>query len=109
MEQKVVSLQEIYDKVQEMIDAAGIGDSTLHVDGSMKSYQHKKKGTYNKGIPDLSIDKDIRVWIHRDGVESITSTHWSPSVVLETIKVEIEKLKIKSNPVDQVSDVQIEL
>lgn len=106
-EKKVVSLQQVYDQVQGMMDEAGIGTRTLHIDAGIHSYEHRKLGTYSKGIADTSLDKNLKVYI--GGIPSITCDHPSPYVVIETIRVELEKLKITRNPVDVIRDIELEL
>jgi hypothetical protein len=105
MENKTISLQELYNQVQTMLEDAGIPTATLVVEGKIVSYQHIKEGKYNPAR--MEPDKEIRVYINLEGSPSISSHHWSPSVVLETIRVELEKIKISLNPEDKVEDIQI--
>jgi hypothetical protein len=107
MEKKIISLEEIYNQVQTMLEDAGIPTATLSVEGSIKSYQHRKEGKYEQAR--MTPDKQIQVYIGKDGMHSIHVTHWSPSVVLHTIKVELEKVKISMNPEDKIEDMQIEV
>lgn len=108
MENKVVSLEELYNQLQSMLEEAGMGTWTLHLEISMKSYEHRKTNKYSK--PDYTPEKSIRVWIHTDtGYPSITINHWSPTVVMETIKTEIQVRQLKVNPPDSVCNATISM
>ena len=105
MENKTISLQELYNQVQAMLENAGIPTATLVVEGKIVSYEHIKEGRYTAAR--MEPEREIRVYINKEGSPSISSHHWSPSVVLETIRVELEKMKISSNPEDKVEDIQM--
>ena len=105
MKETTVSLEAMYNQVQAMLEDAGIPTATLVVEGKIVSYQHIKEGRYTAAR--MEPDREIRVYINKEGSPSISSHHWSPSVVLETIRVELEKMKISSNPEDKVKDIQI--
>ena len=105
MENKTISLQELYNQVQAMLEDAGIPTASLFLEGKIVSYQHIKEGKYTQAR--MEPDREIRVYINKEGSPSINSSHWSPSVVLETVRVELEKMKINSNPEDKVGDIQM--
>jgi len=105
MDNVTVSLKQVYDQVQEMMDSAGIGTRTLWVEGKLVGYEHIKTGKHGKSSQEPTTE--MRIYISGEGDPAINCSHWSASVVLETIKVEIEKLKITKNPTDQIQDIQL--
>lgn len=75
MENKVTSLDDIYNQIQGMMDEAGIGTASLFVEGKVCSYQHVKEGKYKPARRD-DIDRSIRVSILREGyLTIITADH----------------------------------
>jgi len=107
MENKTVSLQQIYDQVQEMLNKAGIPTAGLHVEGKIQSYQHIKEGKYS-GKPNMVPETTLRVSILQEGRPIIATEHWSPEVVLTTIRMELEKVKLIANTQQMVGDITME-
>lgn len=105
MENKVTSLDDIYNQIQEMMDDVGIGTVSLFVEGKVCSYQHVKEGKYKPARRD-AIDKSIRVSILREGHPTIiTADHWSPTIIIATIRMELEKLKLIASATDNVEEM----